>query len=200
MQEFSPSPSPCNSYIKSPLLMSLELQTQPLGATMAENTTKIRLKVGQLEVEYEGNEAFLEGGIYEMMEKIASLHAKHSAILSSSSPQVKTQNDKVATNVTPFDLAVNAIAERLDATTGAHLALAAATYLTLAKNEPKFSRAQILEAMKSDASRYKRSMSKNLTRHLQSLIKDKCLNNVADGRYALSAPKRKEIESALKDT
>ena len=165
---------------------------------MAEKA-KIRLHIDQFQIEYEGNGSFLEKDIFNMVEKVMGIHAKYATALSSNPPSVNTKSSPTPP-ADEFDLSVATIAERLDAKTGPDVVLATAAYLTFSQSETKFSRDNIRGAMKSDVSRYDANVSKNLSQYLRSLVKDKCLNNLADGSYALSASKRKEIESALKNT
>ena len=164
---------------------------------MDKNIAKIRLKIGQFEIEYEGNEAFLEDEIYQVVEKMASVHAKHIAILPTSTLSVDAESSDVPPSSVKVDLAISTIAEHLNVKTGVDLVIAAMAYLALVKNKTKCSRDEIRDTMRSDESHYRNSMSNNLKRSLQNLVKDRCLNKTSDGQYVLSAQKRKEIESVL---
>ena len=44
---------------------------------MAAETAKIRLKLGSMEIEYEGTEAFLRDDLFNLLEKAASFVAEH---------------------------------------------------------------------------------------------------------------------------
>ena len=164
---------------------------------MDKNIAKIRLKIGQFEIEYEGNEAFLEDEIYQVVEKMASVHAKHIAILPTSTLSVDAESGEALPSPVKVDLAVSTIAERLNVKTGVDLVIAAMAYLALVENRTKCSRNEIRDTMRSDESHYRDAMGNNLTRSLQGLVRDKCLNKTSDGQYVLSAQKKREIESIL---
>ena len=164
---------------------------------MNENRAKIALKIGHLEVEYEGSESFLKEDIFRLMEKVIGFHAEHSTALSAALPQATTEDEDATVGQPEINMSTSTIATSLNAKSGPELAIAAAAYLTLVQNKGKFSRDEIHENMKNATSYYKRSMSNNLTSLLQRLVKNGRLNEISDGHYALSAPERKKMEKNL---
>ena len=91
----------------------------------------------------------------------------------------------------------NTIAAHLNASTGAELAIAAAAHLAHAKKKDTFTRQEINAEMKSATTYYNANMSTNLTKTLNTLIKNKRLNQVTKGVFALSAGEKKSLESKL---
>ena len=164
---------------------------------MNENRAKIVLKIGHLEVEYEGSEAFLKEDIFRLMEKVIGFHAEHSTALSADLPQATTEDEDATVGQPETNMSTSTIATRLNAKSGPELAIAAAAHLTLVQDKEKFSREEIHNDMKSSPNHYKKSMSGNLSLSLQSLIKGGRLNEISDGHYALSAPERKKMEKNL---
>ena len=94
-------------------------------------------------------------------------------------------------------LYVSTIATRIRAKTGPELAIAAAAHLTLVQSKDRFSRQEILYYMKNAPGIYKKTFSNNLGSSLQRLIGSQRLNEVAVGRYALSATEKHRVETAL---
>lgn len=173
------------------------MNEQRKGNDMNENRAKIALKIGHLEVEYEGSETFLKEDIFRLMEKVVGFQAKHSTALSAAPPQATTKNEDSTVGQSEINMSTSTIATRLNAKSGPELAIAAAAHLALVQKKEKFSRDDIHENMKAAPSYYKKNMSKNLTTLLQSLVKSERLNQISDGHYALSAPERKKMENNL---
>ena len=171
---------------------------------MNDNNAKIKLRIGQLEVEYEGHDSFLKEDIFHLMERAIEFHAKHSQTVPTHPPQDNTLyddgDDDSANSVghsRKLELSVSTIATHLGAKTGPDLAFAAAAYLAMVQEKERFSRKDIHDAMRTDSGVYKRSMAKNLTPALQSLIKSGKVNEVAKESYALSAAGKERVESSL---
>ncbi len=171
---------------------------------MSDNNAKIKLRIGQLEVEYEGHDSFLKEDIFHLMERAIELHAKHDQTVPIDPPQDNALHDngddESANSVghsRRWELSVSTIATRLGAKTGPDLAFAAAAYLAMVQEKERFSRKDIHDTMKTDSGVYKRSMSKNLTAALQSLVKSGKVNETAKGSYALSAAGKEHVESSL---
>ncbi len=163
---------------------------------MNENRAKIRLKIGQLEVEYEGSDSFLKEDIFHMMEKMIGFHAEHRAVLPADL-QANTEDEGAMVGDPELNISTSTIATRLSVNSGPELAIAAAAYLTIVQKEPKFSREQIHNKMKDASNHYKKSMLGNLTSILQRLVKENRLNELSDGHYALSATEKKKMEKSL---
>jgi hypothetical protein len=101
---------------------------------------------------------------------------------------------------TGLSLTTKSIAAHIDAKSGNDLLLAAAAHLVLVKHVEPFSRAQLLEAMKSAHSYYNKNYSANLTGYIKRAIqKDGPLAETASDSYALTAHARKSLEQKLAD-
>lgn len=164
---------------------------------MSQNTAKIRLKIGQIEVEYEGNNAFLKDEIFQMLEKMSSFYAKHSSIVSPEDVQVDKEIEQPTSNGKVLKMAVGTIATRLNATSEAQMAMASAIHLTLVQGKETFSRKDIHDNMKKATGRFKKGMGHNLTSSLARLVNQERLNEVSDGRYALSEQEKDKMVDFL---
>lgn len=160
---------------------------------MSDDLAKIRLKIGQLEVEYEGKPSFLQDGLFNLLEKMVGFYTEHKAAIPADPTPAKT------TGAGPGDLdySTNTIATHLGSKSGPDLAIAAAAHLGLVKKKDTFTRKEINNEMKSATTYYKASMSTNLSKSLHTLVRGKHFNQTAKGVYALSGPERKALETKL---
>jgi len=162
---------------------------------MGDKTAKIRIKLGSLEIEYEGRESFLEDDIFNLIKKTLSFYTEHKGVI----PAEPTAKSVAGTesHVAGFDQSTNTIASHLGANSGPELVVAAAAHLMLVKGQNKFARKEINDEMKDATTYYKASMTTNLSKYLGGLVKAKRLNLVSKGVYALSASEKKSLEAKL---
>jgi hypothetical protein len=157
--------------------------------------TRIRLKMGDIEVEYEGSEEFLKTELINFVSEVANLHQK-----------TGLQTDSTMTSGTATDVPLapptfmgttSTIADKLGSRSGSGLLIASAAHLTLVKGSQSFSRQELLEEMKTAKGYYKKTFSNNLSRYLQTVVKNGDLIETGKDAYSLSANKRKELERIL---
>lgn len=163
---------------------------------MNEDTVKIRLKVGQVEVEYEGEFSLLKDSS-NPVDIIFGFYEKH----------VKTLTDYVSSDypkgVNPLradceiDFSISTIADRLEVRDTNDLVMAAVTYFSFVEKKDVSERKEILNKMKEAPSYYTQNMSKNLSNSLRNLIRKNRLNQNKKGFYCLSPSERKEMETKL---
>lgn len=164
---------------------------------MSDDTAKIRLKIGQLEVEYEGQASFLQDGLFNLMEKMVGFYAEHKASIPAAPPPAQTNGAGSTGSTSELGRSTNTIASHLNATTGTEVTVAAIAHLALVKKKGSFTRKEILDEMKGATTYYKANMSGNLTKILDGLVKGKRINQVGKGVYALSAVEKKALETKL---
>ena len=161
---------------------------------MNENTVKIRLKVGQVELEYEGSFSLLKDSS-NPIDMVSGFYEKHITTLTNyaSSDYTKGINPSKG----EIDFSIDTIAGRLGAKDTKELVMAALAYLTFVEKKDVSERKEILSKMKEAPSYYTVNMSKNLSNSLRSLIKKNRLNQNKKGFYCLSPNERKEMEAKL---
>ncbi|MBW7996823.1 MAG: hypothetical protein FVQ81_09715 [Candidatus Glassbacteria bacterium] len=162
---------------------------------MSNGTTKIRLKIGGLEIEYEGKESFLQDELFNTVKKALTLYAENKELIPAE-PAAQAGAGRAAP-LGGFDHSTNTIAAHLGVSTGSDLVIAAAAHLALVKGKDKFTRKEINDEMKGATTYYKTSMSANLSKSLETLVKGKRLNQVAMNNYSLSASERQSLEAKL---
>ena len=162
---------------------------------MNEKTVKMRFKIDQLEIDYEGNESFLEDGLFNLIEKVGGFYAGHRSTFSIDSSPDDIQSESAKKTNQTIDLSTSTIASRLDVKSGPDLVMAACICLTLVKKKDSFTRQDIHDEMKGATSYYKTSMGSNLTKSLAVLVKSGRLNETSASTYALSAQEKSNAES-----
>jgi hypothetical protein len=158
---------------------------------------KIRLKLGAMEVEYEGNSKFLQDDLPSLLQKLVGLYTEHKSEIPEELPAEEMKPVRHNRSKVALDHSTNTIAARLGVTSGADLVIAAAAHLMFVQNQEKFTRQQILTEMKAASTYYTKFMSTNLTKMLSGLVKSKRLNQVTNGEYAFSADERDSVEAKL---
>lgn len=160
--------------------------------------SKIKVKAGQIEVEFEGSEDYITHKLLDFVKKLSSL-------LPTVTPAVPSAIDAGASSAFAHNpkqnlqTTTNAIALKLKVKSCSQLALAACVYLTLVKCVNKCEKRDILSEMKTASHHYNASMSKNLGAALQILVGQKKLREHAKDVYALHAHTKQEMEELLND-
>lgn len=159
--------------------------------------SRIKIKVGALEVEYEGSEEFIKKEFTELLITVSTL-------LQNKSTSEKYENNKVQTSPSDNNTddkcfgTTNAIAAKLDVKSGPELIMAAAAHLTFVKGHKSLQRRDLLSEIKSATSYFDKNMSKNYSNNLESLIKNKRLVEHDKDVFAVPAKERQRLLSILK--
>lgn len=164
----------------------------PIGCLMI---SKIKLKIGPVEVEYEGEETFFKEELPKIISEISSLIKatgieKYSESVSKKEGQLfsnGTENSPLGTTST--------IAAKLKVSSGSELALAAA--LRLMQNSTSFSRDQLISEMRSATTYFKNSYISNLSKSIDTLIKGQKLMEISKNVYAVSAATLEDMRNKL---
>lgn len=163
------------------------------------NKSKIRIKVGSIEMEYEGNEDFLQNKLPDLfsvfLDKLKETDIKLSIGEPAKVSAPETKDDKDNSNL--GDITTSTIAARMGANSGPELALAASAHLTFVRKMDSFTRKEILREMQNASQYYNKSYSGNFSRILDRLLKNKKLSEQVNNKYALTAETRRELESVL---
>ena len=157
--------------------------------------TRIRLRIGEIEVEYEGSEDFVKNELLSLVSEVASLYRRAGFGPSPMDTSPTPKDDSVP----QFAVlgTTRTIASRLDSKTEGDLIVAAAAHLTFVQGLTSFTRQRLHDEMKTATSYYKQTFSKNLSYYVQGLVKAGHLVESAKDTYALSAEKHKELERTL---
>lgn len=148
-----------------------------------QSISKIRIKMGQIEVEFEGTESFLKKELPDLLAAVSNLYNKTNPIEElgdkGDSPNKADQRT--------VQLTTSNIAAKIKCKSGSDLAKAAAAHLAMVKQKNTFTRNDILSEMKNANPYYKQNYSSNLSKILNTLIKQEILNENAKDLFSLSA-------------
>lgn len=157
--------------------------------------SRIKIKLGNIEVECEGSEEFLKTDFIEMFKVVTNTY--NSIDIVGNPPSAPSSNDDLESNNVPQLGTTNSIAAKLGVKTGTDLIIAGASHLHFVKNQNTFSRKDLLDEIKLATSYYKNSYGSNLTKYLTSLVKDGVLLETSKDNYALSATKIEELKASF---
>lgn len=157
-------------------------------------TSKIRIKMGAIEVEYEGSEQFLKKELQELLSAVSSLYAQSGAKNGAEPPVTHSVAENGSTKVAGTTAT---IAGKLACKSAPELMIAAAAHLALVANKAEFSRKELLDQMKNASGYYKASMTNNLGNYVNNRVKAGELVEVRKGHYALSPKKLAELRTSL---
>jgi len=155
--------------------------------------SKIRIKVGRIEVEYEGSETFLKRELPALIKTITEL-SKAAGVPLDKADNSSDENEPRGKRI---ELSTGSIAGKLSCSSGPDLLIAAAVHLTLVKQIKAFTRKQLLAEMRTASGYFKSSYRDNLSSSLKRLLRKDTLNERSAGQYSLSESARKEFEAKL---
>ena len=160
--------------------------------------TKIRIKLGDLEVEAEGEEQFIKEELLGIVSAAAKLHGA-SPNLRGAGNGLPDRHNSAGRSGDPqsLKLTTSSIAAKLGAKSGSDLVLAASAQLAFVQNKTSFSRKDILAEAKTASAYYNENVAKNLSSYLNSLVKAHKLNEVSVDVYALHATAVTDLESKV---
>lgn len=174
------------------------------GIDAVEGKTRLRVKLGAAEIEYEGGAASLEKLVMPTVAKMIQMVESHVDLQRPSAP---LRIDTVAAKPTPaavpandvYEHSTNTIAVSMNAKTATDLATAACAHLALVKKKECFTRKEILEEMKNAPSFYTTNMASNHTKTLATLTEGKrlLLVDAQQHIYALSNTEKTRLERVL---
>lgn len=155
---------------------------------------KLRIKMGALEIDYEGSEGFLKEELHDVVKAFLELRAVAKEAFDTEDFDV-SGGDKERSHSSK--LSTSTAAAKLQAKSGSDLALAAAAALVIGEGKDSFSRAELLKAMQSAKAYYKATFRSNLSNYIVTLIKSQDLLDQGSESYGLNDKKRQELEKSL---
>jgi hypothetical protein len=140
--------------------------------------SRISVKLGDLEIEYEGEQKFITDGLLSFAKEFVAAAGEN--VIATSRVGLKADRKGAAA------LSASSIAQKLGSKTGPDLAVAAAAHLILAKKKDQFSHTELLAEMREAKTFYKKSYHNNLGNSLKTLVSAGRFNHIGGNDYALS--------------
>lgn len=154
---------------------------------------KIHIKMGDVEVEYEGDEEFLKKDLPQLIERVTSLAKATGKTVApaGSTPSV------TRAGISPSDAeeipTTGLIAAKLNAESGPDLAMAAALRLSMS-GTLKFNRKALVTEMRSAHGIFKDSYASNLTATLKTLMRGGRLHDAGSSSYSLPKEEKDKLQ------
>ncbi|HKW54975.1 MAG TPA: hypothetical protein VJO12_14880 [Stellaceae bacterium] len=160
--------------------------------------SKLRIKLGDVEVEYEGEAAFVETGLIELVGKVQDMAAKSTPVMARSAMNAgKPGATPASSPSTPVQMTTKSIATKMSAKKGPEVAKAAVAKLGILQGKPTFSRSEILEEMRTATGIFRPSMNGNMTPILNSLAQDDVIIESSPEVYALTPNGETQLRQQL---
>jgi hypothetical protein len=162
-------------------------------------TSKFRIKMGEVEVEYEGNDDFLKKELPDLLAAVSKLHKEAGVVPPRPEDGAALARPLARGNMSRQSLSgtTATIAAKLGGESGAELMVAAAAQLTFVQGKDEFTTKELRAACRGAKNLWKKSFANNFTNYLATLVKDHSLLEARTGVYALHAKKKQELEPRL---
>ncbi len=175
--------------------------TTPLASErMPKMTYRIRIRICDVEVEYEGSSAPDKAQVIDVLTSVSAAYREirpqnhpHDRESPLSSAEALDESVSHADNIGTID---NIIGLLEYDEIGSDLVAAAAIHLTLVKHKTHLSRNDIHEVIKT-SSHHKKTFASNLTAYLKTALNKKRINETKTNVYVLAPAYRREVEQAL---
>jgi hypothetical protein len=160
--------------------------------------SKLRIKMGRLEFEYEGEADFSQEQIKDLFSHMEGL----SKVAGISLDVPATENhgddgddgDDASSDLEGMH--TETIAALLKVKSASELALAAAVHF-LKGGKKVFTRIELLGAMKSATSYYNENMAGNHSKTMTTLTTNRSFNRIGNGSYSLTSANQSELERKI---
>lgn len=160
--------------------------------------SRLRIKIGPMEIEYEGPTDFLKSDLLNMARELIPMCETAQNVWIDDAEDEVAQPDPMPSEISPtLNYSVNTIAGKLNAQSGRDLALAAAAFLTFVNGKESFTRQELLKSMQQATAYYKQTMGSNLSKTITRMIKGDDLLESAKGMYSLAALRKGQLNHEL---
>ncbi len=157
---------------------------------------KVSWKLGNIELQYEGNESFLKTELPKLFHELLEIY-KSGSKDGELEPPVMEKPITETPSGKKLELSVNTIATKLKMKGRKNLVMAACLYLALVEEKAVFSRNEILEAMKTATHFYTENSKKSLSQYIISLIDQGYLLERSQGVFAIEGGTLRDLQNVL---
>lgn len=159
--------------------------------------SKLRIKVGDVELDFEGSEEFLKSDLPALLRSTLELRP----VSEKARKPARGENGQAEEDNVDLQLTTGAIAAKRQAASLSDLLEAAAAHLALVQKKKTFSRTELLSAMQTATHYYKKNYSGNLSKSLKrALSPSGFLSEPATDTYTLTPSARTRLEKELADS
>jgi hypothetical protein len=156
---------------------------------------RIKIKMGSIEIDYEGSEEFLKKEFREFLTAVIELRSQSAG---EEIAQASSEGAPPGSSGTSVRTTTKTICSRLGGKSGSELAFAACAKLTIVDSLAEFDRKQIIKEMRSATGIFKEGFATgNLSGYLTSLVRKGKLNEVGQERYSLTEDAERDVRNRI---
>lgn len=162
--------------------------------------SKIKIRLGQIEIEYEGSEKFLQKELPKLLEAIITLYGTSGAGMQDLAIGEGGGNigvDGAGGTGKSIEATTNTIAKKLGVKSGRELLFAAAAQLTFVQEKTKFTRQEMQKEAREANQYYKKSFANNYSNYISQLVNGEWIVEVSTNKYSIPAAKKDEVEAKI---
>jgi hypothetical protein len=162
--------------------------------------TKLKIKMGHIEFEYEGDAVYDNEAVKDLFSHIESLAGAAPPGTFDALPPLNDQENGGGSTDAAADIAklsVQTVAARLGGKSARDIALAAAAHLQVCLGRKSFTRKELLADMQQAHGYYSQIMSSNLSKTLQALVAGKLLMTMTGDQMTLSATELERLKAKI---
>lgn len=162
-------------------------------------STKLHIRSGAVEVDFDGDINFTIGQIKELLSHVVTLSSSGQNPedgVGADAPAGSKGGAQTKQHTATQKLHITSVANKLGVKTGPELAVAAAAVLQIYEGKESFARSDLSNTMKKATMHYKASMIGNLTQTIHSLVGKK-FNQISDDVYSLTASEYENLVAQL---
>lgn len=169
------------------------------GSEGQHGQAHIRIRIGAIEIEYDGAADFLGDGLDKLLRTMADLVPISTTPPDALDAEALAQEEEVQAQSSggKIKASTNTIAAHLETKSGSELAIAAMAYAELVLGQHSSTRQEIHKHMQAATTYYNKNLGSNLTKSLAHLIKTKRINDIGGNKYSLSSIEKKSLEAKL---
>jgi hypothetical protein len=156
-------------------------------------TSKLRVKLGRIELEFEGSEDFIKQELKTVLAEVKTLSAAMN-LLPDDDDEDFSGGDKKSKTKTDSKLTTSTIAANLKVSSGPELIIAALARLCIVGGAEKASRKEIIKEMRTATAYFNENYVGNLSTSLKTLTTSKRINDLGSSNYSLSATEQTALE------
>lgn len=162
---------------------------------------RIRIKLGKMEIEYEGPADFLKNDLVALIKDLGSVSEEIQRQDNCPDGDVSVgeafEGSGSQDDPAPLDYSINTVASKLGVQSGRDMVLASAAYLSFVENRESFTRQDLLRTMQRATSYYKQTMGSNLSKTISRMIKGDDLLEGSKGTYSIAALRKGQLRHEL---
>ena len=162
--------------------------------------TKLKIKMGHIEFEYEGDTVYDNEAVKDLFSHIESLASAAPPDAFDIRPPLDNSESEDRGESAVADVAnfsVQTIAAQLGDKSAKGITLAAAVHLQLCQGHKSFTRKDLLSMMQKAHGYYNQTMSRNISATLQRLVAAKSIMAMTGDQMALSASELTRLKAKL---